>query len=163
MRNTLKNEIERLANLLESKGLYLATAESCTGGLIAKVCTDRSGSSAWFESGYVTYSNQSKQRMLGVRAETLAQFGAVSDAVVEEMALGASIKTGAALTVAVSGIAGPDGGTDEKPVGTVWIGWSLNGVVSSQCFHFQGDRESVRWQAVEAAVTGLIERAEMVR
>jgi nicotinamide-nucleotide amidase len=141
---------------LKSAGLMLATAESCTGGWISKALTDVAGSSEWFERGFVTYSNESKAAMLGVKAATLEQHGAVSEAVVREMAEGAASWSRAQVTVAVSGIAGPDGGTEEKPVGLVWIGWRwADGRIEARRFLFKGDRDSVRFQAVLAALEGL--------
>jgi nicotinamide-nucleotide amidase len=141
---------------LKSAGLMLATAESCTGGWIGKALTDVAGSSEWFERGFVTYSDEAKAAMLGVKAATLERHGAVSEPVVREMAQGAADWSRAQVTVAVSGIAGPDGGTQEKPVGTVWIGWRwASGQVSARHFLFKGDRDSVRFQAVLAALEGL--------
>ena len=145
-----------LGRRLKAGGLKLATAESCTGGWISKAVTDIAGSSEWFERGFVTYSNESKAAMLGVKAATLEQQGAVSEAVVREMAEGAASWSRAQVTVAVSGIAGPDGGTQEKPVGLVWIGWRwASGQISTRQFLFKGDRDSVRFQAVLAALEGL--------
>ena len=148
-----------LAEQLTQRGWMLATAESCTGGWIAKCCTDMAGSSAWFDRGFITYSNAAKQDMLGVRAETLAQYGAVSEAVVAEMAMGALQHSQAHIAVAVSGIAGPSGGSVEKPVGTVCFAWAVRGgeVTTTTC-HFAGDREAVRWQATEYALYGLLQR-----
>ena len=143
---------------LKSAGLKLATAESCTGGWIGKALTDIAGSSEWFERGFVTYSDEAKASMLGVRQGTLAQHGAVSEPTVREMAEGAAHWSRAQVAVAVSGIAGPDGGSGEKPVGTVWIGWRwADGRVTAQHFLFKGDRDSVRFQAVLAALEGLVE------
>ena len=141
---------------LKAAGLKLAAAESCTGGWIGKALTDVAGSSAWFERGFITYSDEAKVAMLGVQPGTLKAHGAVSEAVVREMAAGAADWSQAQVTVAVSGIAGPDGGSPEKPVGTVWIGWRwADGKLLSRHFLFQGDRESVRRQAVQAALEGL--------
>ena len=135
----------------------VTAAESCTGGWIAKIFTDISGSSAWFERGFVTYSNEAKQQMLGVSAVSLNTFGAVSEAVVREMASGALAAAQADYAVSVSGIAGPDGGTEEKPVGTVWFGFaSATGKVASISQHFQGDRESVRRQSVAFSLNYLL-------
>jgi nicotinamide-nucleotide amidase len=153
---TLQALAAEVGGKLKAAGLMLATAESCTGGWIAKVMTDTAGSSAWFERGSVTYSNESKAAMLGVRARTLEQYGAVSEAVVREMAEGAASWSQARVTVAVSGIAGPDGGSPEKPVGTVWIAWRwASGQVTAKAFLFHGDRDSVRFQAVLTALEGL--------
>ena len=162
MTQPLSENIETLAGLLKAKNLRVATAESCTGGGIAKALTDVAGSSDWFECGFVTYSNDSKQHMLGVDARTLDAQGAVSEAVVKEMALGALERSNAQLAVAVSGVAGPGGGTPEKPVGMVWIAWAFEEQVEALCFHFQGDRESVRYQTIEAAIRGLIAAVERV-
>ena len=141
---------------LKAAGLKLAVAESCTGGWIAKALTDVAGSSAWFERGFVTYSNEAKLAMLGVRQASLDVHGAVSETVVREMAEGAADWSLAQVAVAVSGIAGPDGGSPEKPVGTVWIAWRwADGMVLSRHFLFQGDRESIRRQSVLAALEGL--------
>jgi nicotinamide-nucleotide amidase len=133
------------------------TAESCTGGAISAAITAIAGSSAWFEYGLVSYSNTAKQQLLGVNAATLASNGAVSEAVVGEMACGALRVAGADIAVAVSGIAGPSGGTHEKPVGTVWLAWALkSGELKAQCFQFKGDRHQVQAQAVAAALAGLL-------
>lgn len=147
-----------LAEQLTQRGWMLATAESCTGGWIAKCCTDVAGSSAWFDRGFITYSNAAKQDMLGVRAETLAQYGAVSEAVVAEMATGALRHSQAHIAVAVSGIAGPSGGSVEKPVGTVCFAWAMrNGEVLTKTCQFAGDREAVRWQSVVFALNGILQ------
>ena len=141
---------------LKAAGLKLAVAESCTGGWIAKALTDVAGSSAWFERGFITYSNEAKLAMLGVRQASLDAHGAVSEIVVREMAEGAADWSLAKVSVAVSGIAGPDGGSPDKPVGTVWVGWRwADGKVLSQHFLFQGDRESIRRQSVLEALKGL--------
>lgn len=150
--------ITQLADALQTKGWMLATAESCTGGWIAKVCTDMAGSSAWFERGFVTYSNAAKQDMLDVQAATLANNGAVSEAVTAEMAAGALSHSRAQVAVSVSGIAGPDGGTPAKPVGTVCFGWAMeNGTTRTETCHFDGDREAVRQQSVEHALRILLQ------
>jgi nicotinamide-nucleotide amidase len=148
----------QLADHLRRRGWWLACAESCTGGGIAAALTDVAGSSAWFDRGFVTYSNQAKRDMLGVSAETLAQFGAVSRETVLEMATGALTHSTAQLSVAVSGIAGPGGGSVDKPVGTVWLAWASAGEVVAVCEHFDGDRAAVRAAAVDAALRGLLER-----
>lgn len=146
-----------LGDLLLAHGLRLATAESCTGGLIAKYITDVAGSSQWFDRGFVCYSNAAKQQMLGVSAATLAGHGAVSEAVARELAAGAKRQAGVELAVAVTGIAGPDGGGPDKPVGTVWFGFAWpDGSVEAQCRHFQGDREGVRKATAEHAIETLI-------
>ena len=148
----------RLGERLLAAGLMAATAESCTGGWIAKTVTDIAGSSAWFDRGFVTYSNEAKQDLLGVRAETLAAHGAVSEATVREMVAGALGRSRARIAVAVSGIAGPGGGTPDKPVGTVWLAWGRRDapVRAEQC-RFAGDRAAVRRQAVIRAIQGLDE------
>ena len=134
----------------------LVTAESCTGGWIAKVVTDIPGSSDWFECGMATYSYEAKQALLGVRPETLEWHGAVSRETVLEMVAGALAHSGATVAVAVTGIAGPGGGTEEKPVGTVWIAWKRRGgYPAAEMFHFDGGREAVRRQTVAAALGGL--------
>ncbi len=145
-----------LANELVAHKIVLATAESCTGGWIAKCITDVAGSSQWFDCGIVSYSNQSKIRLLGVSADTLDKHGAVSQAVVEEMALGLLERSEATFSIAVSGIAGPEGGSKDKPVGTVWIAWAnSNNKVITQCFVFSGSRDQVRTRAVNEALSGV--------
>jgi len=145
-----------LSGQLHRAGLIMATAESCTGGWVAKVLTDIIGSSEWFDCSFVTYSNQAKQGMLGVRAETLERHGAVSDAVVREMVAGALARSRADLALSVSGIAGPGGGSAEKPVGTVWFAWQRrDGEPVTACHRFEGDRDGVRRQAVVMALQGL--------
>lgn len=136
----------------------VTTAESCTGGLVAKAITDIAGSSAWFEQGWVTYSNQAKQQLLHVDATILEQSGAVSEQVVLAMADQARHLAGATAAVALSGVAGPGGGTDEKPVGTVWIAWSTEKSHSAERFLFDGNRQQIRIQAAEIALQGLIDR-----
>ncbi|MBA2239340.1 MAG: CinA family protein [Lysobacter sp.] len=135
----------------------LVTAESCTGGWIAKTLTDVAGSSAWFECGLAAYSYEAKQALLGVQPYTLEQHGAVSRETVIEMVSGALVHSGATYAVAVTGIAGPGGGTDEKPVGTVWIAWKQRGgYPRAEVFHFDGDREAVRRQTVATALGGFL-------
>lgn len=150
-----------LAEKMLAEGRRVATAESCTGGWIAKVITDLPGSSDWFGYGIVSYSNAAKQELLGVSASTLVDHGAVSEPVVREMAEGAIKRGGADVAVAVSGVAGPSGGTPAKPVGTVWFGWARideAGLRShGECHHFDGDREAVRRQTVAVALKGLME------
>lgn len=134
----------------------LVTAESCTGGWIAKCMTDVPGSSAWFDCGMAAYSYEAKQALLGVRPQTLEEFGAVSRETVVEMVSGALVHSGATIAVAVTGIAGPGGGSDDKPVGTVWIGWKRRGgYARAEVFHFEGGRDAVRRQTVAAALHGL--------
>lgn len=145
-----------IAQLLQSNNMHLAVAESCTGGGLGEMLTRIPGSSNWFEGGAITYSNQAKIELLGVKEETLKAHGAVSEAVALEMAKGALSLTTAQLSIAITGIAGPDGGTPEKPVGTVWIAWSVkHSNAVAQHFAFSGDRESIRQQAIHAALTGL--------
>lgn len=143
---------ERLLRLNEQ----VTTAESCTGGGIAEAITRIAGSSAWFEAGFVTYSNAQKTRQLDVPAQLFERVGAVSREVVEAMARGAQQGSGARFAVAVSGVAGPGGGSPEKPVGTVWLAWAAADEVFAQRFVFAGDRQAVREQSVEAALVGLI-------
>lgn len=138
----------------------VATAESCTGGGIAEAITRIAGSSAWFEAGFVTYSNAQKNRQLGVPEHLFEKVGAVSREVVEAMALGAQQGSGARFAVAVSGVAGPDGGSPQKPVGTVWLAWAAGDQLFAQCFQFAGDRQAVRELSVEAALVGLIRLAD---
>ena len=149
---------ERLVNTLKSSGTTLATAESCTGGWIAKVLTDIAGSSAVFGYGIVSYSNDAKASMLDVSQATLDEHGAVSEAVVMEMAEGVRRLAGSDIGVAVSGIAGPDGGSDDKPVGTVWFAWSSRGGVDTALQVFDGDRDEVRSQTVAYAIQGVQHR-----
>ena len=158
MDNQLNELAQQLVDRLTERGLKMSAAESCTGGWIAKAVTDIAGSSHCFDRGFVTYSNEAKQEMLGVRAETLDTHGAVSEATVREMARGALTHSRAAVTVAVSGIAGPGGGTPEKQVGTVWLAWAREeGTVVVRCEQFSGDREAVRRQAVVLALQGLLD------
>ncbi len=135
----------------------MATAESCTGGLIAAACTELAGSSTWFERGFVTYSNAAKTEMLGVDPTLIAQCGAVSEPVVRAMAQGALLHSKAQVAVAVTGVAGPSGGSADKPVGTVWIGWATPDGISSELRHFEGDRAEVRaatvWHALESLLS----------
>ena len=148
------SEIVGLA--LKQRGATLTTAESCTGGWVAKAITDIAGSSAWFERGFVTYSNEAKEQLIGVDGATLAAHGAVSEPVVRQMAPGALNAAAASYAVSVSGIAGPDGGSADKPVGTVWFGFATSkgeGITRRECF--SGDRESVRRQATEYALKTL--------
>lgn len=152
-----------LGPLLVGKRRMMATAESCTGGWIAQTVTAIAGSSDWFDRGFVTYSNQAKMDMLGVAAATLDAHGAVSAETAAEMAAGALARAGVGITVAVTGVAGPAGGSAEKPVGTVWFGWCLDGGVPVTRRHrFDGDRESVRRQTVAVALDGLFELLDTV-
>jgi nicotinamide-nucleotide amidase len=154
--------LKSLAEALKGRAWMLATAESCTGGLIAAACTDLAGSSAWFERGFVTYSNEAKIEMLGVDAALIAAHGAVSEPVARAMAEGALARSKAQISVAVTGIAGPAGGSAEKPVGTVWIAWALRNpqpAADAKRHVFAGDRAAVREAAVAAAIRGLLARS----
>ena len=156
MQAEIDQAVEQLKGRLLDEKVQVATAESCTAGWIAKSLTDPAGSSAWFERGFVTYSNESKEEMLGVRQQTLIDHGAVSEATVQEMVVGALQNSCADWAVAVSGIAGPSGGSAEKPVGLVWFGWQRRGgdvYVESQIF--EGDREAIRAQTVVVALQKL--------
>lgn len=158
-----QQELERLAAQvgaeLQARGWRLATAESCTGGWVAQAVTAIPGSSAWFDRGFVTYSNEAKREMLGVQADTLAAFGAVSEATVREMVAGALTRSQAEATVAISGIAGPAGGSADKPVGTVCFAWALVGrAPETVTCHFDGDRRSIRAASVQLALQGLLDR-----
>ncbi len=146
---------------LRARGWMLATAESCTGGWVAEAVTAIAGSSAWFERGFITYSNEAKRECLGVRAETLTQHGAVSEETAREMAGGALLHSRASIAVAITGIAGPTGGSDAKPVGTVCFAWAVpGGAVDAATQRFAGDREAIRRQAVIVALQGVLERTE---
>lgn len=159
MNEQLLEQVRDLGGILSSRGECLCTAESCTGGWISQAVTAVPGSSGWFGTGLVTYSNEAKMRLLSVRASTLEQFGAVSAETVEEMANGALNVSHADWAVAVSGVAGPGGGTAEKPVGLVWLAWMQRGrMPDSRRFVFDGDRRRIRLSAVEFAVAGLLER-----
>ncbi|EJN30269.1 hypothetical protein (competence- and mitomycin-induced) [Pseudomonas sp. GM84] len=147
----------RLGEHLRRFNAQVTTAESCTGGGIAEAITRVPGSSAWFEAGYVTYSNAQKTRQLNVPEALFIEVGAVSQEVVEAMVRGAQAASSARFAVAVSGIAGPDGGSPAKPVGTVWLAWADGDRVFSERRHFDGDRESVRRQTVIAALDGLLQ------
>jgi nicotinamide-nucleotide amidase len=155
-----EQEIERqsglVADLLLNNGWKLATAESCTGGLIAGACTSLAGSSNWFERGFVTYSNEAKADSLGVDAALIAEHGAVSEKVARAMAFGAVRHSLAKVSVAVTGIAGPTGGSKDKPVGLVWFGFQVDGVLSSESMVFPGDRAAVRTATVLHALRRLV-------
>ena len=144
---------EKLGHALRQKGLMLTTAESCTGGYIAQMITAVPDSSQWFERGFVTYSNEAKIEMLGVAADTLVKEGAVSDAVVSAMAQGALKHSRAYISVAVSGIAGPSGGSIDKPVGTVWFAIAYDEQLKTYVQHFSGDRQAIREAAVAFALS----------
>jgi nicotinamide-nucleotide amidase len=145
-----------LADLLLKRGWMLATAESCTGGLISATCTDLAGSSQWFERGFVTYSNEAKTDLLGVDAVLIARDGAVSESVARAMAQGALSRSRAQVAVAVTGVAGPGGGTATKPVGTVWLAWATPHGITSEVQHFTGDRAAVRSATVQHALRSLL-------
>jgi nicotinamide-nucleotide amidase len=159
-------ELETLAaqvgELLKANGQKLATAESCTGGWVAQCLTAVAGSSEWFERGFVTYSNIAKSEMLGVTASTLIAHGAVSEAVAAAMAAGALRHSHADWALAITGVAGPGGGSPAKPVGTVCFGWAAtDGRLDAQTIHFGGDRQSIRAQAVAHALAGILQRASV--
>ena len=144
-----------ISGALLARGWMLTTAESCTGGLIAAACTDVAGSSQWFERGLVSYSNAAKTELLGVPAALIAARGAVSEAVVRSMAEGALVNTHAQVSIAVTGIAGPTGGSTDKPVGTVWFGWCVGEQIRSEVMYFAGDRAAVRQAALRHALERL--------
>jgi len=148
--------IEKLATKLIKNKQMIATAESCTGGMIAQNLTDMAGSSAWFDCGFVTYSNDAKQTMLGVKLATLKRYGAVSEQTVIEMAEGALKNSNALVSLACSGIAGPSGGTKEKPVGTVWVAWAYeNQPTKTKLFLFKGNRQQIREQCTAEAIASV--------
>lgn len=152
---TVTATVDRLADALQQRGWMLATAESCTGGLIAGACTEVAGASNWFDRAFITYSNTAKTELLGVPAALIERHGAVSEAVARAMARGAAERAGVPATVAVTGVAGPGGGSAEKPVGTVWFGWCVQGDVQAQRCCFAGDRAAVRLQTVAHALQEL--------
>lgn len=154
----LQKELEELGRKLVAKGWMCATAESCTGGLVGAACTSVPGASQWFAGGVTSYANAVKANVLGVEAEVLAQHGAVSEAVVRQMATGACKALGVQVSVSISGVAGPGGGTPLKPVGTVWLGFCVNKIVDAEQWHFFGNREEIRALAVAHAVRGLLQR-----
>ncbi|MBL8388864.1 MAG: CinA family protein [Hydrogenophaga sp.] len=156
--STIPELVAALADALRARGQMMATAESCTGGLIAGACTELSGSSDWFERGFVTYSNAAKSELLGVPAVLIHDHGAVSEAVARAMATGAVANAHAHWSVAVTGIAGPTGGSADKPVGTVWFGWATPEGVFTERQRFDGDRAAVRQATVAHALTGLLKR-----
>ena len=155
--HALLAQTANLADILQQKGWLMATAESCTGGMIAAACTDLAGSSNWFERGFVSYSNDAKTEMLGVDAALVAHHGAVSEEVVRAMAQGTIRYSRAQVAVAVTGVAGPDGGSTAKPVGTVWFGWATPAGVVSEMRSFDGDRAAVRMATVRHALQRLVE------
>jgi nicotinamide-nucleotide amidase len=152
--------VEQLAAVLLDKGWMLATAESCTGGMISAACTDLAGSSNWFERGFVTYSNEAKVELLGVDATLIESHGAVSEVVARAMAFGAVRHSRAQVSVAVTGVAGPTGGSRSKPVGTVWFGYLVDGRLTSELQRFDGDRAAVRIATVDHALNGLLQRLQ---
>ncbi len=152
--------VAALADQLRGRGWMMATAESCTGGAIAAACTDLAGSSDWFERGFVTYSNEAKTDMLGVDAEQIKAQGAVSELVARAMAHGAVRHSRARVAVAVTGIAGPTGGSADKPVGTVWFGFMVDGRLSSEARRFDGDRAAVRTATARHALARLLALVE---
>lgn len=149
--------VGQLAGLLLDKGWKLAAAESCTGGMIAAACTDLAGSSNWFERGFVTYSNEAKSELLGVDPALIDAHGAVSEVVARAMAFGAIRHSHAQVSVAVTGVAGPTGGSKTKPVGTVWFGFQVDGLLTSETRHFPGDRAAVREATVRHALNRLLQ------
>jgi len=154
--NEITTILTQLAPSLIKQNRIIATAESCTGGWLAKSMTDIDGSSQWFDSSIVSYSNQAKVDLLGVKQVTLDAYGAVSQAVVKEMVLGLLDRSNANIGISISGIAGPGGGSEDKPVGTVWIAWAIPGkLIETVCFQFKGDRNQVRIQAVVEAFKGV--------
>jgi len=161
----IENLAIQIGSALKLHGLMLVTAESCTGGAVASAVTDIAGSSEWFERGFITYSNEAKREMLGVAQDqdTLMHYGAVSEAVVREMVAGALFHSHAQVALAVSGIAGPAGGTLDKPVGTVWFAWGIKG---KQCVaslhHLPGNRAEIRMQSVGIALKGVLELLNQV-
>lgn len=157
MTDRIKRLAEEIGPALKARQLMLATAESCTGGGLSYWITHVAGSSNWFERGFVTYSNAAKVDLLGVHPDTLAKYGAVSEETAREMAEGAIRHSQAQVSIAVTGIAGPDGGSLDKPVGTVWLAWVLpNQPTQTECLHLTGDRETIRLQTIEHAFAKLI-------
>lgn len=152
--------VNALATRLRGRGWTMASAESCTGGLIAAACTELSGSSDWFERGFVTYSNAAKTDSLGVPAALIDAHGAVSEPVARAMAVGAVAHSAAHCALSVTGVAGPTGGSADKPVGTVWFGWSTPAGVATEHRRFDGDRAAIRAQAVRHALAGLLQRLD---
>lgn len=146
----------QLAARLQERGWMMATAESCTGGLVAAACTELAGSSLWFERGLVTYANEAKTELLGVDAALIERHGAVSEEVARAMALGTLARSHAQVALSITGIAGPSGGSAEKPVGTVWFGWYLDGRTHAERLRFPGDRATVRSAAATHALQGML-------
>lgn len=158
--DNLQQRAQALGHILLQLRATVTTAESCTGGAVAASLTAIAGSSAWFDGGFVTYSNRLKTQLLNVPTELIAQYGVVSEAVVTAMVLGACQRSQANYAISLSGVAGPDGGSEAKPVGTVCIAWGAPQQVIAQTFHFDGDRDSVREQAVMAALVGLTQHLQ---
>lgn len=156
MTNDIFDLAAEAGSALRAQGLQLATAESCTGGGVAQAVTEIAGSSAWFDCGFVTYSNDAKTRLLGVPAALIAQHGAVSEATAAAMASGALANSNAHVAISTTGIAGPTGGSPGKPVGTVWFGWAREGATHTERMVFAGDRQAVREQSVRHALQGLL-------
>ncbi len=157
MSNQIEQLVIKLSESLLKREWKLVTAESCTGGGVAYYNTNLAGSSNWFERGFVTYSNLAKEECLGVKHETLIQWGAVSEQTASEMAEGALENSQAQVSIAITGIAGPDGGSIEKPVGTVWFAWAgINFETQSQLVSLKGDRQEIRNQCIEIALQGLL-------
>lgn len=157
-RSELLALVAKVGKALKQHNKMVVTAESCTGGLVAEALTAVSGSTAWFDRAYITYSYESKREMLGVKESTIQKKGAVSQLCVEEMAIGALQESHATISIACTGIAGPTGGTPDKPVGTVWIGWAMQGHenIETKLFHFDGDRDSVRLQTTIECLKGVL-------
>lgn len=156
MEYDVENAVAALGQSLRVQGYRMATAESCTGGLVASTLTDVAGSSEWFEGGIVAYDNRVKMRLLGVPEEVLLGQGAVSQACVESMVRGVCALLDVAVGLAISGIAGPSGGSPNKPVGTVWVAWGISGRVWSRDFRFQGSRREIKLQSMRAAISELV-------
>ena len=169
LQDLINADVALLADALRARNARVATAESCTGGLIAAACTDLAGSSDWFDCGIVSYSNQAKTNLLGVDAGLIQTHGAVSQAVASAMAAGLLARSRADLVVAVTGVAGPGGGSASKPVGTVWLAWAWRGATPAAAAqthtllqHFDGDRAAVRQATVACALQGLLDRVELL-
>lgn len=161
-KTSIEELVQQLAAKLTEKGWMLATAESCTGGMIAAACTDLAGSSQWFDRGFVTYSNEAKIEMLGVPAELIAQHGAVSEEVVRAMAEGAIRHSRAQVSIAVTGIAGPGGGSVEKPVGTVWVGWCVGKSINTLPLQLNGPRKLIRIKTKKISISKLINQISLI-
>ncbi|BBP43317.1 CinA family protein [Thiosulfativibrio zosterae] len=156
---TMEALVAKVGEALKNHNVMIVTAESCTGGMIAEALTSIAGSTAWFDRAYITYSYESKREMLGVKETTIQKKGAISQECVEEMAIGGLQNSHAKVCVACSGIAGPGGGTPDKPVGTVWISWAMQGheEIVSKLYHFEGDREAIRRQTTETSLHGVLD------